>query len=58
MSILHNLLQKVNSTPVDSAELDKDIIAAFPTAFDGITKSIDAIVRHAPAHLFPLPAAI
>jgi hypothetical protein len=45
MSILHNLLQKVNSTPVDSAELDKDIIAAFPTAFDGITKSIDAIVR-------------
>jgi hypothetical protein len=45
MSILHNLLQKVNSTPVDSAELGKDIIAAFPTAFDGITKSIDAIVR-------------
>ena len=45
MSILHNLLQKVNSTPVDSAELEKDIIAAFPTAFDGITKSIDAIVR-------------
>jgi hypothetical protein len=34
--------------------LDKDIIAAFPTAFDGITKSIDAIVRHAPAHLFSL----
>jgi hypothetical protein len=45
MSLLHDLLDKVSSATVGSAELDKDIIAAFPTASNGITKSIDAIVR-------------
>jgi hypothetical protein len=45
MSLLHDLLDKVSSATVGSVELDKDIIAAFPTASNGITKSIDAIVR-------------
>ena len=45
MSLVHDLLDKVSSAAVGSVELDKDIIAAFPTASNGITKSIDAIVR-------------
>ena len=45
MSLLHDLLDKVSSATVGSVEFDKDIIAAFPTASNGITKSIDAIVR-------------
>ena len=45
MSLLHKLLEKVNAAPVGSAELDKDIIVAFPITSRGITKSIDAIVH-------------
>jgi hypothetical protein len=51
MSLLHDLLDKVSSAAVGSAELDKDIIAAFPTASNGITKSIDAAVQLIKAEL-------
>ena len=45
ISLLRSLLEKVKSASIGSAELDKEIIAAFPTASDGITKSIDSMVR-------------
>jgi hypothetical protein len=45
MSLLRDLLEKVNSASVGSAELDKDVVAAFPTASSEITKSIDSVVH-------------